>query len=135
MCGVPIKIKIIAIVLTIAHPANLCAFEIAPRAIYESHYQLLILRRLLCRTLLRLLQSWELLMISKLEWNITAVTAFDYVDQILERVNWGSDDSRLREHAHTLIHVCSTGKFRNLCLPLLSIFRPSNCHPSNCQIA
>lgn len=55
-------------------------------------------------------------MISKLEWNITAVTAFDYVDQILERVNWGSDDSRLREHAHTLIHVCSTGKCRNLFL-------------------
>ncbi|EDS34519.1 cyclin d [Culex quinquefasciatus] len=54
------------------------------------------------------IRSWELLMISKLEWNITAVTAFDYVDQILERVKWGSDDSRLREHAHTLIHVCST---------------------------
>lgn len=55
MCGAPVKIKIIAIVLTIAHPANLCALEITPRAIYESHYQLLILRRLLCRTLLRLL--------------------------------------------------------------------------------
>lgn len=54
------------------------------------------------------IRSWELLLISKLEWNITAVTAFDYVDQILERVKWGSDDSRLREHAHTLIHVCST---------------------------
>ncbi|XP_055599409.1 G1/S-specific cyclin-D2-like [Uranotaenia lowii] len=54
------------------------------------------------------IRSWELLMISKLEWNITAVTAFDYVDQILERVNWGHNDSRLREHAHTLIHVCST---------------------------
>ncbi|XP_055631750.1 G1/S-specific cyclin-D2-like [Toxorhynchites rutilus septentrionalis] len=54
------------------------------------------------------IRSWELLMISKLEWNITAVTAFDFVDQILERVKWGSDDSRLREHSHTLIHVCST---------------------------
>lgn len=54
------------------------------------------------------IRSWELLMISKLEWNITAVTAYDYVDHILERVKWGSDDSRLREHAHTLIHVCST---------------------------
>ncbi|XP_058461101.1 G1/S-specific cyclin-D3-like [Malaya genurostris] len=54
------------------------------------------------------IRSWELLLISKLEWNITAVTAFDYVDQILERAKWGSDDSRLREHAHTLIHVCST---------------------------
>lgn len=53
-------------------------------------------------------------MISKLEWNITAVTAFDYVDQILERVKWGSDDSRLREHAHTLIHVCSTGKLHQI---------------------
>ncbi|XP_058836317.1 G1/S-specific cyclin-D3-like [Topomyia yanbarensis] len=54
------------------------------------------------------IRSWELLLISKLGWNITAVTAFDYVDQILERAKWGSDDSRLREHAHTLIHVCST---------------------------
>ncbi|XP_053688889.1 G1/S-specific cyclin-D3-like [Sabethes cyaneus] len=54
------------------------------------------------------IRSWELLLISKLEWNITAVTAFDYVDQLLERAKWGSDDSRLREHAHTLIHVCST---------------------------
>ncbi|XP_035788125.1 G1/S-specific cyclin-D2-like [Anopheles albimanus] len=54
------------------------------------------------------IRSWELLLISKLEWNINAVTAFDYVDHILERAKWGSDDSRLREHAHTLIHVCNT---------------------------
>ncbi|XP_058065470.1 G1/S-specific cyclin-D2 [Anopheles bellator] len=54
------------------------------------------------------IRSWELLLISKLEWNINAVTAYDYVDHILERVKWGSDDSRLREHAHTLIHVCNT---------------------------
>uniref|UniRef100_A0A182TNT1 Cyclin N-terminal domain-containing protein n=1 Tax=Anopheles melas TaxID=34690 RepID=A0A182TNT1_9DIPT len=53
--------------------------------------------------------NWELLLISKLEWNINAVTAYDYVDHILERVKWGSDDARLREHAHTLIHVCNTG--------------------------
>ncbi|KFB49792.1 AGAP012299-PA-like protein [Anopheles sinensis] len=55
--------------------------------------------------------NWELLLISKLEWNINAVTAYDYVDHILERAKWGSDDARLREHAHTLIHVCNTGKF------------------------
>lgn len=54
------------------------------------------------------IRSWELLLISKLEWNINAVTAYDYVDHILERCKWGSDDSRLREHAHTLIHVCNT---------------------------
>uniref|UniRef100_A0A4Y0BJV3 Cyclin N-terminal domain-containing protein n=1 Tax=Anopheles funestus TaxID=62324 RepID=A0A4Y0BJV3_ANOFN len=54
------------------------------------------------------IRSWELLLISKLEWNINAVTAYDFVDHILERSKWGSDDSRLREHAHTLIHVCNT---------------------------
>uniref|UniRef100_A0A453Z020 Cyclin D n=2 Tax=Anopheles gambiae TaxID=7165 RepID=A0A453Z020_ANOGA len=54
------------------------------------------------------IRNWELLLISKLEWNINAVTAYDYVDHILERVKWGSDDARLREHAHTLIHVCNT---------------------------
>uniref|UniRef100_A0A182Q5L7 Uncharacterized protein n=1 Tax=Anopheles farauti TaxID=69004 RepID=A0A182Q5L7_9DIPT len=54
------------------------------------------------------IKSWELLLISKLEWNINAVTAYDYVDHILERAKWGSDDSRLREHVHTLIHVCNT---------------------------
>lgn len=54
------------------------------------------------------IRNWELLLISKLEWNINAVTAYDYVDHILERAKWGSDDARLREHAHTLIHVCNT---------------------------
>ncbi|XP_053679444.1 G1/S-specific cyclin-D2 [Anopheles nili] len=54
------------------------------------------------------IRSWELLLINKLEWNINAVTAYDYVDHILERAKWGSADARLREHAHTLIHVCNT---------------------------
>uniref|UniRef100_A0A182IN77 Cyclin N-terminal domain-containing protein n=1 Tax=Anopheles atroparvus TaxID=41427 RepID=A0A182IN77_ANOAO len=60
------------------------------------------------------IRNWELLLISKLEWNINAVTAYDYVDHILERAKWGSDDARLREHAHTLIHVCNTGSKNHL---------------------
>ncbi|XP_052873480.1 G1/S-specific cyclin-D2 [Anopheles cruzii] len=54
------------------------------------------------------IRNFELVLIGRLEWNINAVTAYDYVDHILERAKWGSDDSRLREHAHTLIHVCNT---------------------------
>ncbi|XP_052903072.1 G1/S-specific cyclin-D2 [Anopheles moucheti] len=54
------------------------------------------------------IRNWELLLITKLTWNINAVTAYDYVDHILERSKWGSEDARLREHAHTLIHVCNT---------------------------
>nr|CAD7438604.1 unnamed protein product [Timema bartmani] len=56
------------------------------------------------------LQSWELLFLSRLKWNIAAVTGFDYVDHVLQRVAWGENNPVVRRHAHTLVSVCYTGE-------------------------
>lgn len=58
-----------------------------------------------------MLQEWELLVISKLEWRIVAVTSFDYVDHIMEQIKWKRrNDSMLRRHMLTLISFCYIGK-------------------------
>lgn len=56
------------------------------------------------------LQSWELLLLASLQWNVSAITGFDYVDHILRRVPWGTENPHIRTHAHTLVSVCLTGK-------------------------
>lgn len=57
-------------------------------------------------------QEWELLVISKLEWKIVAVTSFDYVDHIMEQIKWKRrNDSMLRRHMLTLISFCYIGKY------------------------
>lgn len=58
------------------------------------------------------LQEWELLVISKLEWKIVAVTSFDFVDHIMEQIKWKRrNDSMLRRHMLTLISFCYIGKY------------------------
>ncbi|KAG5882106.1 hypothetical protein JTB14_016869 [Gonioctena quinquepunctata] len=52
--------------------------------------------------------SWELLVLSKLQWNVSAVTGFDYIDQVIERCTWGGENGLLRRHAHTLVSICYT---------------------------
>lgn len=52
--------------------------------------------------------SWEILVLSKLQWNLAAVTGFDYIDQLIERSTWGQDSPYLRRHAHTLVSICYT---------------------------
>ncbi|XP_022170567.1 G1/S-specific cyclin-D2-like [Myzus persicae] len=53
------------------------------------------------------MREWELLVISKLEWRIVAVTSFDYVDHIMEQIKWKRrNDSMLRRHMLTLISFC-----------------------------
>ena len=45
----------------------------------------------------------ELLILSKLKWDLTAVTAYDYLDHLLEalhRNNSSDNDSRLLESSH-----------------------------------
>ncbi|XP_034244982.1 G1/S-specific cyclin-D2-like [Thrips palmi] len=54
------------------------------------------------------LRRWELLVLSKLHWNVTAVTGFDYVDHVLERVSWTRRNATVRRHAHTLVALCYT---------------------------
>nr|CAD7425404.1 unnamed protein product [Timema monikensis] len=56
------------------------------------------------------MRSWELLFLSRLKWNIAAVTGFDYVDHVLQRVSWGENNPVVRRHAHTLVSVCYTGE-------------------------
>ncbi|KAL3266199.1 hypothetical protein HHI36_010382 [Cryptolaemus montrouzieri] len=53
--------------------------------------------------------SWELLVLSKLKWNVASVTGFDYIDQIIERFPWGSESNLLHRHAHTLVSISYTG--------------------------
>nr|XP_022903407.1 G1/S-specific cyclin-D2-like [Onthophagus taurus] len=57
------------------------------------------------------IQSWELLILSKLQWEMSAITGFDYVDQVIGRCSWGNDSTLLRRHSNTLVSVCYTGKF------------------------
>ena len=42
-----------------------------------------------------LFQSMELLILSKLQWDLTAITAYDYIDHILESINqkWRSSQA------------------------------------------
>ncbi|XP_059617725.1 G1/S-specific cyclin-D2-like [Phlebotomus argentipes] len=54
------------------------------------------------------IRSWELLVLATLQWNISAITGFDYIDHILQRVSWGSENPHIRTHAHTLVSVCLT---------------------------
>ncbi|XP_074037530.1 G1/S-specific cyclin-D2 [Leptinotarsa decemlineata] len=52
--------------------------------------------------------NWELLVLSKLDWNASAVTGFDYIDQVIERFPWGAENGLLRSHARTLVSICYT---------------------------
>ncbi|CAG9861721.1 unnamed protein product [Phyllotreta striolata] len=52
--------------------------------------------------------SWELLVLSKLQWNASAVTGFDYIDHVIERCEWGDENHLLRKHAHILVAICYT---------------------------
>ena len=52
-------------------------------------------------------QSMELLILSKLKWDLTAVTAYDYLDHLLDALHRnsgggeeGDSDSRLLESSH-----------------------------------
>ncbi|KAK6625766.1 hypothetical protein RUM43_006065 [Polyplax serrata] len=59
--------------------------------------------------------DWELLILSKLQWNIAAVTGFDYIDHILDRVPWGMENPLIRRHASTLVGICYTGRNLTYC--------------------
>lgn len=59
------------------------------------------------------LQSWELLVLSKLKWDMSAVTPHDFFDHILRRlpvdtVTW--DIGMIRRHTQTFIALCARGE-------------------------
>lgn len=64
-------------------------------------------------------QSWELLLVSKLGWDLSPVTAGDFVDHLLNRVPVLAREPIVRRHATTFVALAATGKLRTgLCLGL-----------------
>lgn len=57
------------------------------------------------------LQKYELLLVAKLDWDLSAITAFDFVDHILQRIKWSRKDDMIRRHSLILLHLCYTGKY------------------------
>lgn len=54
------------------------------------------------------LKKMELLVVCKIRWNLSTITASDFLDHILERVTWGKEHPLIRQHALTLINLCYT---------------------------
>ncbi|XP_066999557.1 G1/S-specific cyclin-D2 [Anabrus simplex] len=52
------------------------------------------------------MRNWELLVLSKLKWTVTAVTGFDIVDHVLHRVPFSTSHPLTRQHALTLVDLC-----------------------------
>ena len=61
------------------------------------------------------LQVWEMLLLARLEWDVSGVTAFDFVDQLMERLAVCRGHTRtdvrrtVRGHALTYVSLCCTG--------------------------
>lgn len=58
------------------------------------------------------LQKYELLLVSKLNWDLLAVTGFDFIDHILQRIKWSRHNDMIRRHSLILLHLCYTGKLK-----------------------
>lgn len=69
-----------------------------------------------------LLQQFEVVVLSRLEWDLSAVTGFDYVDHVLERVSWSRNQPLVRRHARTLVDLCYTGTVPTLFTALSCVF-------------
>ncbi|KAJ6647350.1 G1/S-specific cyclin-D2, partial [Pseudolycoriella hygida] len=76
----------------------------------QSHYltsDLLIYYADNCVTKKDLL-NWEILVLTTLEWLLTAPTSYDFIQHIAERVPWGRENINIIRHALTLNSVCQT---------------------------
>lgn len=59
----------------------------------------------------RFFQEMELLVLSKLKWDVSAVTPHDFLDQIISRLSLHKDrPEAIKTHAQTFIALCATGK-------------------------
>jgi len=71
---------------------------------------------------LRDIMEWEVLLLSKLDWDMSSVIASDFIEHIIQRVRrFRTDDVQLddnsviRHHAETLLTLCSAhGSFSSL---------------------
>jgi len=57
------------------------------------------------------LLEWELVVLSKLKWNLAAITPLDFIEHILHKLPFPEDRQTLiRKHAQTFIALCATGR-------------------------
>ncbi|KAG0418365.1 hypothetical protein HPB47_004887, partial [Ixodes persulcatus] len=54
------------------------------------------------------LKAWELLVLSKLNWDMASVVANDFVDHLLCFLGVSGDRDTVRRHANTFISLCAT---------------------------
>ncbi|XP_075234916.1 G1/S-specific cyclin-D2-like [Lycorma delicatula] len=54
------------------------------------------------------IKGWEMLVLSKLQWRMTAITGSEIVNHVLERMTWSRGKQQIRRHAHTLLSLCYT---------------------------
>ena len=57
-----------------------------------------------------LFQEWEVLLLSKLDWDMSSVIASDFVEHIIQRVRQlplGWNPELIRRHSETLVAMCS----------------------------
>uniref|UniRef100_A0A2A4JCL4 Uncharacterized protein n=1 Tax=Heliothis virescens TaxID=7102 RepID=A0A2A4JCL4_HELVI len=53
-------------------------------------------------------RQWEVMLLQRLNWQLSIATAFDFVEPFLARVPWGRANPLVRTHALTLTSVCYT---------------------------
>ncbi|GAB6029963.1 hypothetical protein CHUAL_005658 [Chamberlinius hualienensis] len=54
------------------------------------------------------LTSWELLVLSKLKWDMRAITPHDFLEYILRRLPSYNNDCRVKRHALTFMTICAS---------------------------
>lgn len=63
-------------------------------------------------------QKWELLVLSKLKWDMAAVTPHDFLKHLLNRITiedeWNISYDMVLNHAKTLITLCARGKWYSI---------------------
>lgn len=66
---------------------------------------------LFCLCLSLSLLEWELVVLSKLKWNLAAITPLDFIEHILHKLPFPEDRQALiRKHTQTFIALCATGR-------------------------
>ncbi|VVC89132.1 G1/S-specific cyclin-D2-like [Leptidea sinapis] len=53
-------------------------------------------------------RQWEMMLVQRMNWQLSITTAFDFVEPLLARVPWGRANPLIRTHALTLTSVCYT---------------------------
>ncbi len=57
------------------------------------------------------IQSWELLLLSRLKWDVSQVTAYDFMEQLLVRLAFHpSIEAQLRSRSHLAVQRIAVGK-------------------------